>query len=173
MTKVSEVLAKKKAMRLKTASNACFRSGCGQSKEEACSQTQKDLTKQQARKRAKLNKFRLCARIPKESRLIKAYCAAVYAAMKKEPTACFQTEGSCNKSLQNQKAPFGFFENLFQIKPECNRQGEADQTLQEKIGSDFDSDDLLQSSLQRQKDLRESWFKNLEKYNCIDVSRFE
>ena len=166
MTKVSEVSAMKTAMQdSQTASNACFRSGCGQNKAEACLQTQTGLTRQQARKQAKLNRFRLYGRIPKESKLIKVYCAAVYAAMKKEPTVYFQIVENCNKSIQNQKVPLEFFENLSQIKTGCNRQEEADRTSQEKIGSDFDSDDLLQSNLQRQKDLKESWERSYEKYN--------
>lgn len=174
MTKVSEVSAMKTAMQdSRTASNACFRSGCGQSKEEACSQTQKDLTRQQARKQAKLNRFRLYARIPKESKLIKAYCEAVYAAIEKgQADGCFPSNNDSIEQ-QKQKDRCGFSENLCRKSRQCNLIELPDLICPEKHKFDYELDDLLQSDFQYQKNLRESWFKNLEKYNYIDVSSFK
>lgn len=161
-TTILVLLAKKKAMRLKTASNACFRSGCGQSKEEACSQTQKDLTRQQARKQAKLNRFRLYARIPKESKLIKAYCEAVYAAIEQgQAVGCFPSNNDSIEQ-QNQKDRCGFSENLCRKSRQCNLIELPDLICPEKHEFDYKLDDSLRSGLQHQKNLREAWFKNLD-----------
>lgn len=166
MIKVLAVSVMKTAMQdSQTASNACFRSGCGQNKAEACSQTQKDLTRQQARKQAKLNRFRLYGRIPKESKLIKVYCAAVYAAIEQgQAVGCFPSNNDSIEQ-QKQKDRCGFSENLCRKSRQCNLIELPDLICPEKHKFDYELDDLLQSDFQRQKDLKESWERSYEKYN--------